>query len=465
MNQKIKKIILLFLALAATVSFCSCRVSDNFGDGGYEPSVPVSPIPPSSIKDGDKNGVPDDGDSGNQDNGDKTPDNSGSNPFTPPAPAEVRISFLAAGDNIIHSSIYNDANEKLGGAKDKYDFNYIYEHIAPLVKAADLAYVNVETLIGGDSNGITGYPNFNAPEAAGEALLNLGFNVFNLAHNHMLDAAGAGKKSSLYLENCHRYFLDRGGLPLGYYKDKDDTENIPIIEVKGVKIAFLAYTYSTNGHKVGANDTTYIPLTTDEAIIKKQMAIAKEAADVVMVSMHWGVEDNWGATDAVFKVDDNQKKLAKLLASCNADVVIGMHPHVIQSTEWLERADGKQMLVTYSIGNLLSGMYWGRNMLGALLQLDIVVKDGDVSIEKPLMIPIVDQYKRISGEKFRDFKIYLFENYTESLATSHGCHAKDDEIASRGMKFSMKALAKKIRNTYSEEFLSESVIEMLSTYK
>ena len=160
-------------------------------------------------------------------------------------------------------------------------------------------------------------------------------------------------------------------------------------------------------------------------------------------------------TPLMMILSDIQKEYGQYFADLGVDVVIGMHPHVIQETKWLEGKDGNKTLCAYSLGNLISGMYWGRNMLGAMLEFDIV-KDGEtgeIAIQNVYMIPTVSQYSRRGNGAFRDFEIILFEDYNEELAAAHGCHAKDDTIAKRGMKFSYDALVKKIERTFSSEML------------
>lgn len=397
----------------------------------------------------------------------------------PIVPADTVISLIALGDNIVHTPIYSQA--KKAGTDGKLDFSAIYENITDYVKAKDVAYINVETLIGGDKYGFSSYPNFNSPEDMGTFLVDgLGCDVMNLAHNHMLDAPGSDK--ALYLRNCANFFEEKGVTPIGYYKSEEDTQNIKVTEVKGVKIAWLSYTYddhiaydqngngkvteadteisdkftnkqsSLNGHRVGSSPDTYIPFMKKE-LIEKQVKIAKEIADVVIVSAHWGVEDAYNPTNGYFPPWADQKYYGQYFADLGVDVIIGMHPHVIQPTEWLEGKDGNKCLCAYGLGNLISGMLWGRNMVGAMFEFEIF-KDGasgEISIREPYMIPTVTQY--YAGTK--NFKIIPFSMYSEELASKHGCKAKDNTIASRGKKFSYAAIKEKIDRTYSEEMLHE----------
>lgn len=382
------------------------------------------------------------------------------------------ISFLACPDNIIHPSVYYYALQT--AAKNKgvepdysdlqtadYDFTSIYENIAALVKEADISYINVETLIGGNENPINGYPMFNSPEAAGQTLLDMGFDIFNLAHNHMLDSG-----NDKYLINCDRFFNERGGVTLGYYEDEADTENIVIYEYDGVKIAFLAYTYSTNGITLSASAKTYIPYINSE-LMKKQMKLAREQADLIFVSMHWGDEDS-------FTPNSQQRSAAQTLVDEGADVIIGMHPHVIQESKWVYRDDGSRCFLTYSLGNLISGMYGGKNALGSLLSLDIVCEPGEEPyIDNVQILPTVCHYVKETSVNtkmdtgFRQFKLYFLEDYTEELAAAHGCHKNTSKISSFDNEldgnFSLDTLYAKVLRLIPEEFLPEGILSYIPT--
>ncbi len=372
------------------------------------------------------------------------------------------VSFLACPDNIIHPSVYYNALQIAAAEKGvdpdysnlqtaDYNFAPMYDDIKQLIASADLSYINVETLIGGNSNPINGYPMFNSPEAAGETLLSLGFDVFNLAHNHMLDSG-----DDRYLINCDRFFTERGGTTIGYYENSADTENIVVVERNGIRIAFLAYTYATNGITLSSSAQTFIPYM-DEALIKRQMAIAKERADLVFVSMHWGDEDS-------FTPNGSQRSIAQLLVDEGADVIIGMHPHVIQEAKWVTREDGSRCFLVYSLGNLVSGMYGGKNALGLMLSLDIV-KEGNNTpyVDNVRLTPTVCHYVKKASVNpqmdtgFRDFKIYRLENYTEELAANHGCHQNGGKITSFDPEldgsFSLATLKAKVKKIIPAEFL------------
>lgn len=398
---------------------------------------------------------------------DSTADNSsGEDVTSQPKDEKKVISFLACPDNIIHPSVYYHALQTAAANAGKapsysnlqtaeYDFAPIYDNIKAMVAAADISYINVETLIGGNQNPISGYPMFNSPEAAGETLLDLGFDIYNLAHNHMLDSG-----NDKYLINCDRFFTERGGTTIGYYENKADLNNIVIYEHDGVKIAFLAYTYATNGIRLSSSASTYIPYINSD-VMKQQMKLAKQQADLVFVSMHWGYEDT-------FTPNSSQRDAAQTLADEGADVIIGMHPHVIQESKWVERKDGGRCFLTYSLGNLLSGMYGGKNALGSMLSLDIVCETGKAPyVDNVQIIPTVCHYvKKVSVNTqtdtgFRDFKIYLLEDYTAELAAAHGVHKNKSKISGFDNEldgnFSLDTLYAKVKRLIPAEFLSEAI--------
>ena len=360
---------------------------------------------------------------------------------TTEAPGETRIHIVAAGDNIAHDSVIATARTDAADGQE-YDFSNIYAGIKGIINRADLAFVNQEAPVGGKELGIAGYPNFNAPNEMVEGLMDIGFDVFNLANNHMLDKGAKGYANTI------KYFDTLPVLSIGGYK-KSDYDNVRVLDVKGVKIAFLSYTTLVNyGH---ANDLSsgseyVIPYANNEDLTR-QVAIAKEVADVIIVSMHWGDEN-------VFGVTSQQQKYAKLCADLGVDVVLGHHSHVVGGVEYLEGKNGGKTLVAYSLGNLCSTMLYARNMVGELLSFDIVKSDEDIFIENVVVDPVISHYKTDTSKKDNqnlhvryESRVYLMKDYTESMALAHG--------SQNWGAFSLDTLKKFVTDTVSEEFLPE----------
>ena len=83
----------------------------------------------------------------------------------------------------------------------------------------------------------------------------------------------------------------------------------------------------------------------------------RKLPDVVVVTCHWGVEDTYNVTDGV-------KALAQKIIDWGGDVIIGTHPHVAQTMEYLTRPDGTQGFVFYSLGNFISAQTDNMNLIG-----------------------------------------------------------------------------------------------------
>ena len=249
------------------------------------------------------------------------------------------------------------------------------------------------------------------------SLVDVGFDIINLANNHMLDYHGdEGLRGTI------RYWKTKDVLTVGGYEGEADYNTIRTIERNGIKIAVLSYTYGTNGNYLPAGTTDlWIPYI-DDADVTRQIAEAKTLADCVIVSMHWGTENEFTPTA-------EQTRLAKLIADCGADVIIGHHSHTIQPVEWVEGANGHRTLVTYSLGNFLHTQLNSINLVGGTITFDIVknAETGEVTIEDPVFDPTVCHYTAnlavldsLDYYKRENLMIYRLVDYTDELAAAHG---------------------------------------------
>lgn len=377
----------------------------------------------------------------------------------PPEEEDTVVSILACGDNLIHPSVYYYAMECYAAANSEnctyaatndanYDFFSIYENVAERMKKADICYINQETLSGGAGTKIDGYPMFNSPEAVGRTIRELGVDVVNMAHNHMLDAG-----NDSFLIHSDGFFSSLGMTPLGYYENEADTNNIVLYEEQGITFAFLPYTYGTNG--ITCYSQTYIPYM-EEAFVRRQVALAKAQADVVIVSAHWGWEDS-------FTPNSDQQFYANLFCELGVDVVIGMHSHCIQPMQWMENANGHRMLLTYSLGNFVSGMVGGLNVLEGMLSFDVRrdAETKEITIESPLFTPLVLHYTKesaVAGNDtgYRNFKLYDLKDYTPELAAAHGVVRYEKQHGATtlyGGAFSVEHLYETLRRVIPAEFL------------
>ncbi len=366
----------------------------------------------------------------------------------PPVDSKKVIKFVAAGDALIHSAIYREAEKIASDMKDysgDYYFKNMYQGIASLIKSADIAFVNHEAPIA--NTGISGYPNFNAPSESGDALVDIGFNVVNIANNHMYDV---DHKATGYSDTID-YWKSKDVLMIGGYENQEDYDTPRILNVEGVNIAFLSYTDFVNPpckmNSKSVNKGYISPIAKDSVMIK-HIEKAKEKADLVFVSIHWGAEN-------VFTASAEQKRVAKLLADNGVDVIIGHHSHTVQPVEWIKGKNGNNTLCIYSLGNLISGMLSSKNMVGGLMTFDIVKENGEISIENPIYEPIVCHYeiddfskKDPEGNPVRtNFQVYLMKDYTEALTKKHGTQKYGS--------YGLNTLQNYVKNTVSSSFLPD----------
>lgn len=273
----------------------------------------------------------------------------------------TQITLLFVGDVMQHKPQLNAAKTSLG-----YDYSLCFQHIQKEVRQADLAIANLETTLGGKP--YSGYPMFSSPNELLLELINTGFNVIQIANNHILDRGAKGLKRTLFLlDSLNVYHTG------AYTSNNDREEKTPLlIEKKGFKIAFLNYTYGTNGLTV---DSPYIVNYIDTVIIKKDLQTAKlKKPDAIITLLHWGEE---------YQKNPNkeQKKLAHWLINNGVDYIIGSHPHVIQPIHVVTDSLIKQKkVIAYSLGNFISNMNKEGTDGGIMLKL-ILEKDSSVQLK------------------------------------------------------------------------------------
>ena len=333
-------------------------------------------------------------------------------PPVPEEPAEIvrTASFIAAGDNLIHDTIYKQARART--TDGTYDFFPLYEHILPLVSSKDFAFINQETVLASPPFEPSTYPRFCSPTVLGDFLIDAGFNMFSVSNNHMLDKGEEGLMVSI------DYWAQKEGIAVaGAYRDEEDLQNIRTIEKNDIKLSLIAATSSTNGLVLPVKSPIKIIKTENEELLEQQIKAAREISDFVVVSMHWGSE-------YATKNSENQTIIAQKLADWGADIIVGTHPHVLQPIEELTAADGRKTLVAYSIGNFVSAQNEGPRIIGAMLSLDFEknLTTGETFYKNPCLIPTVTHY----GAGFSDLKIYPLSDYEPDLAKSHGVRKYTD---------------------------------------
>lgn len=340
------------------------------------------------------------------------------------------VSFMGVGDNLIHETVYNDALQDDG----TYDFSKMYTNFKKDAKESDIAFINQETVLGGESLGLSGYPTFNSPTEIAKNLEKAGFNLVNLATNHCLDRGEQGIANEL------EAFSNKNIVTDGVYTSQEAFNAIPTFKKKEITFSFLAYTYGTNGI---APDYDYNVSYLDDDQIKSDVQKAKEISDVVIVSAHWGDENT-------FEPNDLQKHYAQLFADCGVDVVIGTHPHTIQPVKWIKGNSGNKMLCVYSLGNFIGGMLTTDNAIGGEIKFDFVKKNDKITIENVKWIPTVIHFEGNQDniiEVRYNYKAYKLSQYSDKLAKKHVLNGYDGNVVN------IKYITNKTKEVIDEKYL------------
>lgn len=328
-----------------------------------------------------------------------------------PVIEDYKVSLFAVGDTLIHDAVYYDAetNEIGPDGYPIYDFKPMFTEIAPLVQQHDLAFYNQETIIGGKNLGLSNYPRFNSPDEIGLNMLDIGFNIVNLATNHVMDKDLEGLRySTKFWETQEK---EKNIYTTGSYTTQEKRDNIKIAEKNGITYAVLAYTYGTNGLPVPEGYEYMVNVWTvygDENYeaykeqVKKDIQSVRDKVDVLIVSMHWGNE-------YVYEPSWYQEDAAKFLSEQGVDIIIGTHPHVIEPVEYVGNT-----LVIYSLGNFVSAQEDEDTRVGMMVSLDInkhVEGDTKTITINNIKADLTWTYH----QGYRKFKVIPFYNLNDDL--------------------------------------------------
>ncbi len=276
--------------------------------------------------------VPAQQNSNNSQNSNSNSGNQGSG-SSEPSKAPDKLTLVATGDVLLHERLWTTA--KRDGTNGNWDFAPLLSGVRPLVRSADLAICHLETPLAPKGGPYSGYPLFQGPPQILPALKQTGYDACSTASNHSFDGGAKGVDRTLDA-------MDQAGLRhMGTARTPEEAATPTIVEVQGVKVALLSYTFGFNGLPY-PNGETWRAGKLDVPAIKAMAAKAREmGAQIVVVSCHWG--DEYSP-----KVNPQQKSIAaELLADSNIDLILGHHAHVVQP---MEEIDGKW--VAYGLGNL-----------------------------------------------------------------------------------------------------------------
>lgn len=292
---------------------------------------------------------------------------------------ERQIKLILAGDALVTENTLEDAYNK---ETNTYHFKKMFTKIKDYIKDYDLAYYNQETSISGSQFNYLGYDCYNTPEQFGLDMIDTGFNMVSLANNHTFDGelgvvngrrycykSEQGAVNSIKFWNSQKKVYTSGS-----YLSEEQRNKIVIKEKNGITYTLLSYTYGLNIPEGHEKSPYLVNIYSDEQV-KKDVEKVRDKVDVIIVSMHWGVDN-----EQSFIPNTEQKQQAKYLASLGVDIIVGHHPYVIEPIEWIDNT-----LVFYSLGRIISSKTYLYNdysyVIGLLGEVTITKKNNQIKIE------------------------------------------------------------------------------------
>ncbi|MFP7298093.1 CapA family protein [Neobacillus niacini] len=300
-----------------------------------------------------------------------------------------KVTVGAIGDILIHDTVYQDAYDGT-----QYNFNPIFENVKGLLEMPDVLTANQESMLGGVDIGVSSYPTFNSPHEVADALVNSGVDIVSTANNHTLDK---GEKGILSASD----YLNSIGLPhVGSFLNHEDRQQLRVIHKNGIKLAFLSYTYGTNGIPIPDGKDFLVNLINRD-LMSDEIKRAKKESDVVIMSIHWGNEYQRIPTN-------EQRDLANFLANEGVDIIFGSHPHVLQPMEWIDRGNGRKSFVAYSLGNFISGQVRDYKDIGGMASIEItkqITSSGNtIELSNPAFYPTY-----VSSQRSKNYQVVPLE--------------------------------------------------------
>jgi poly-gamma-glutamate capsule biosynthesis protein CapA/YwtB (metallophosphatase superfamily) len=329
-------------------------------------------------------------------------------PAPAPAPAvePVTVTLAAVGDVLPHRRVKSTAQA--------HGWSTVFGEAAPLLQAADIAFANLEGPIAPDHDQGVHDEVFNAPATLAPALSEAGIDLVSMANNHAFDQGPQG------LVETWTRVREAGVATVGAGPTCADATEARILTVRGLRVAFLAAADLSNidGNTAADQpclfvagprctqdcgpDRDAVHYSLDTERLLAAVRAARQGADFVVMSFHWGVEYQ---TEPL----PEYPALAAALTDAGVDVLLGHHPHVLQPVEVRTTARGQEAVIAYSLGNFVSNMRQsfdpardapsqGHVRDSVLLQVPLVRHaDGRLEVGAPVAVPLWTQNGSLQG--------------------------------------------------------------------
>jgi len=315
--------------------------------------------------------------------------------------------LVAVGDNLMHRSCTLSAKN----ADGTYDFTKHFANMADIFKAADLAVISQDTVLGGIELGATSTETgiFNTAVELADGMADAGINVVLAANNHIMDEGSAG------LNTMMSYFSTKypNITLLGVNNSREAKDEPVYVETNNIKIAMINYSYGSN-QTADLDASPYLLNQYDEDWLADILKQAREEADFIIAFPFWGEQNSMDYTQ-------EQERQAQFLADNGVDLIIGSYPHVVEPVKWITAENGDRTLVYYSLGNFQSIQNTVENMLGGQANVTISKEEDGTHISDYSLDFVVTHYEQRESSEYYDIvTTYPLADYTSDLAARHG---------------------------------------------
>lgn len=274
------------------------------------------------------------------------------------------VKIAAVGDILCQMDMIEDAY-----SDGSYDFSNMFSNITKYVQNSDLAIGTLETNF--TENNYSGYGKYNAPIEFLKAVKNSGINLVSLAHNHQLDYGTEGRNTTI--EKVQEQDISITGIANNTENENKEFTGI-IKEINEIKIAFLGYTYGLSNEAELTEEEKSNSNIYSEELATKDLKYAKENSNYIIVIMHWGnVNDS--------TISEEQNNITGFLVNNGVDMILGSHPSVVEPMQIVQDAEGKNILVAYSLGNYISSLKYENADVELILNIQIAkTSDSDKAV-------------------------------------------------------------------------------------
>ena len=322
--------------------------------------------------------------------------------------------LVAVGDKLMHRSCTLSAKN----ADGTYDFTKHFANMADIFKAADLAVISQDTVLGGIELGATSTETgiFNTAVELADGMADAGINVVLAANNHIMDEGSAG------LNTMMSYFSTKypNITLLGVNNSREAKDEPVYVETNNIKIAMINYSYGSN-QTADLDASPYLLNQYDEDWLSDILKQAREEADFIIAFPFWGEQNSMDYTQ-------EQERQAQFLADNGVDLIIGSYPHVVEPVKWITAENGDRTLVYYSLGNFQSIQNTVENMLGGQANITISKEEDGTHISDYSLDFVVTHYEQRESSEYYDIvTTYPLADYTSDLAARHGMSVSGNE--------------------------------------